>query len=117
MKSEVKYLVNPRIKEMDYIHKDIKDYIEKILFYKYGEPWYQCWYVRYNDRFNNISKTVVGRTTYRLGGNKEDEDKMRPFLFDTEKKAIIGVKLILKEMILESKKRIDEIILIVSKTI
>ena len=95
MKSEIKYLVNPRIKEITHIG-DIKEYVKKVHFYKEGECGYGCCYIE--------DKYFWGKNPPIYEVN---EDKIKPFLFYTEEEAIAKVKLTLEEMILEYEKIID----------
>ena len=111
--SEIKWLVNPQIKEIsNNSHRghDINQYIEHIYFYKTGECGIGCCYIKFGEEYDaSISETVVGRTQFHLGGDKEDEDKIRPFLFDTKEEAIIAAIIMIEEIIVEYEKRISNL--------
>ena len=113
MKSEHKWLINPRIEKInEYSHNttNIKNYIEEIYFYKYGECGIGCCYIKVKDIYDtHTPEVIVGRTENYMGGNKEDEEKIRPFLFDTEELAIEGAKKIIKNIIKEYKNRIENL--------
>ena len=95
MKSEIKYLVNPRIREITHI-EDIKEYVEKVYFYREGEFGCGCCYIKDRNFWENNPPTW-----------KVNEGEIKPFLFNTEEEAIAKVKLTLEEMILEYEKIID----------
>ena len=113
MKSEIKWLVNPHIKEItkdSHFGQDIDYYIEHIYFYKTGECGIGCCYIKFGEEYDaSISETVGGRAQFYLGGYKEDEDKIRPFLFDTKEEAIMAAIIIIEEVIVEYEKRISNL--------